>query len=269
MPFIYDAASWNSHPAGFIIGCWDERGVVINKSLVSNLVAAALVVAGLCSPEPYRLYVLNTGLFALSGGITNWLAVHMLFERVPGFYGSGVIPLRFEEFKLGIRALVMEQFFTQADLESFFHGSGDTSDKVAQQLKQAVANLDLEQAFESLLDIIMGSSFGGMLGMLGGRDALSSLKTPFTEKMQEFFEEQFSQSEFRDQVESALKSALDDDAIRSNLESLIDQRLSQMTPQKVKEILQTMIRKHLGWLVVWGCVLGGVIGLGVTAVTNF
>ena len=246
-----------------------SRGVVINKSLVSNLIAAALVVAGLISPEPYRVYVLNTGLFALSGGITNWLAVHMLFERVPGFYGSGVIPLRFEEFKLGIRALVMDQFFRQADLESFFHGSGDTSDKVAQQLKQAVANLDLEQAFESLLDIIMGSSFGGMLGMLGGRDALSSLKTPFIEKMQEFFEEQFSQSEFRDQVESALKSALDDDAIRSNLESLIDQRLSQMTPQKVKEILQTMIRKHLGWLVVWGCVLGGVIGLGVTAVTNF
>ena len=246
-----------------------SRGVVINKSLVSNLIAAALVVAGLISPEPYRVYVLNTGLFALSGGITNWLAVHMLFERVPGFYGSGVIPLRFEEFKLGIRALVMDQFFRQADLESFFHGSGDTSDKVAQQLKQAVANLDLEQAFESLLDIIMGSSFGGMLGMLGGRDALSSLKTPFTEKMQEFFEEQFSRSEFRDQVESALKSALDDDAIRSNLESLIDQRLSQMTPQKVKEILQTMIRKHLGWLVVWGCVLGGVIGLGVTAVTNF
>ena len=246
-----------------------SRGVVINKSLVSNLIAAALVVAGLISPEPYRVYVLNTGLFALSGGITNWLAVHMLFERVPGFYGSGVIPLRFEEFKLGIRALVMDQVFRQADLESFFHGSGDTSDKVAQQLKQAVANLDLEQAFESLLDIIMGSSFGGMLGMLGGRDALSSLKTPFTEKMQEFFEEQFSQSEFRDQVESALKSALDDDAIRSNLESLIDQRLSQMTPQKVKEILQTMIRKHLGWLVVWGCVLGGVIGLGVTAVTNF
>ena len=246
-----------------------SRGVVINKSLVSNLIAAALVGAGLISPEPYRVYVLNTGLFALSGGITNWLAVHMLFERVPGFYGSGVIPLRFEEFKLGIRALVMDQFFRQADLESFFHGSGDTSDKVAQQLKQAVANLDLEQAFESLLDIIMGSSFGGMLGMLGGRDALSSLKTPFTEKMQEFFEEQFSQSEFRDQVESALKSALDDDAIRSNLESLIDQRLSQMTPQKVKEILQTMIRKHLGWLVVWGCVLGGVIGLGVNAVTNF
>ena len=59
---------------------------------------------------PYRGYVLNAGLFALSGGNTNWLAIHMLFERVPGFYGSGVIQLRFDEFKMGIRKLIMEQF---------------------------------------------------------------------------------------------------------------------------------------------------------------
>ena len=40
--------------------------------------------------------------FALSGGITNWIAIHMLFEKIP-FYGSGVIPKRFEEFKTGIK----------------------------------------------------------------------------------------------------------------------------------------------------------------------
>ncbi len=223
---------------------------------------------GLNIPEPYQLYVLNTGLFALSGGITNWLAVHMLFERVPGFYGSGVIPLRFEEFKLGIRNLIMGQFFKQADLEAFFHGSGDTSENLAHQLKQAIDDLDLEQAFESLLDIIMASSFSGMLGMLGGRDALQPLRTPFTDKMRDFFEEQFSSSGFEEQIQSALKSALNEDAIRNKLEAMIDQRLQQMTPLMVKDIVQDMIRKHLGWLVVWGCVLGGAIGLLVTIVTG-
>jgi hypothetical protein len=29
-----------------------------------------------------------------------------------------------------------------------------------------------------------------------------------------------------------------------------------------------MIRKHLGWLVVWGCVFGGLIGLLVTVINT-
>lgn len=214
---------------------------------------------------PYQDYVLNTGLFALSGGITNWLAVHMLFERVPGIYGSGVIPLRFEEFKLGIRELIMEQFFHKADFEEFFHGAGDISKKMTGQLKQSIDALDLDAAFESLLDVIMASSFGSMVGMLGGREALDALKAPFVEKMRDFFGEQLTDGSFQEQIQTALSSAMNDEAIRGKLELMIDDRLNQMTPKMVKEIIQQMIRKHLGWLVVWGCVFGGLIGLTVTA----
>ena len=52
---------------------------MINKSLLSNVVALMLVMVGYLMESPYQRYILNTGLFALSGGITNWLAVHMLF----------------------------------------------------------------------------------------------------------------------------------------------------------------------------------------------
>ncbi|PCI80966.1 MAG: DUF445 domain-containing protein [SAR86 cluster bacterium] len=239
----------------------------MNKSILSNLIAAAVVVVGLFVEWPYQVYVLNTGLFALSGGITNWLAVYMLFERVPGIYGSGVIPLRFEEFKLGIRQLIMEQFFQKADLEEFFHGAGDISEKMTVQLKKAIDELDLDAAFESLLDVIMASSFGSMVGMLGGRDALKALNAPFVEKMREFFGEQLTNGSFQEQIQTALSSAMDDEVIRSKLEFMIDDRLNQMTPNMVKEIIQQMIRKHLGWLVVWGCVFGGLIGLVVTVAT--
>ena len=37
---------------------------------------------------------------------------------------------------------------------------------------------------------------------------------------------------------------------------------------EVKDIVQQMIRKHLGWLVVWGCAFGGLIGLSVTVAAN-
>ena len=227
-----------------------------------------MILIGLVVSGPYQIYVLNTGLFALSGGITNWLAVHMLFERVPGLYGSGVIPLRFEEFKVGIRKLIMDQFFNNADLESFFHGAGETSEKLSESLKKAIDDLDLDAAFESLIDVIMTSSFANMLSMVGGRDALNPLRSPFVEKMRDYFQNQFAESDFQEQVQAALKNALDDEAIREKVADLIDQRLDQMTPEMVKDIVQEMIRKHLGWLVVWGCVFGGMIGLIVTIISN-
>jgi uncharacterized membrane protein YheB (UPF0754 family) len=132
------------------------------------------------------------------------------------------------------------------------------------QLQKVIDELDLDVAFESLLDVIMASSFGSMVGMLGGREALDALKAPFVEKMRGFFGEQLTDGSFQDQIQAALSSAMDDEAILGKLELMIDDRLNQMTPKMVKEIIQQMIRKHLGWLVVWGCVFGGLIGLVVT-----
>ncbi|MFN3162054.1 MAG: hypothetical protein ACE37N_00820 [Pseudohongiellaceae bacterium] len=240
----------------------------MNKSLISNLLAAALVGAGLLASGPYQAYILNTGLFALSGGITNWLAVHMLFERVPGLYGSGVIQLRFNDFKAAIRNLIMEQFFARTDLDAHFHESLQTSDRLTAKLEEAIDELDLDVAFVSLLDVIMNSSFASMLGMIGGRDALTSLKQPFVEKMRGYLKQQLAGGRFEARLQTLLREAMDDQAIRERVAQLIDQRLDEMTPAMVKEIVQHMIREHLGWLVVWGAVFGGAIGLTVTLLNN-
>ena len=39
---------------------------------------------------------------------------------------------------------------------------------------------------------------------------------------------------------------------RQKIESVVQRRLEEFTPQMVKEIIQEIIREHLGWLVVWG-----------------
>jgi hypothetical protein len=38
----------------------------------------------------------------------------------------------------------------------------------------------------------------------------------------------------------------------SKIETVIDKRLNELTPQLVKEMVQKIIKVHLGWLVVWG-----------------
>ncbi|MDD1605497.1 MAG: DUF445 domain-containing protein, partial [Methylococcaceae bacterium] len=66
----------------------------LNKSFITNATAVAIIILGTLSEIGF---IKSIGFFALSGAITNWLAIYMLFEKVPYLYGSGVIPDRFEE----------------------------------------------------------------------------------------------------------------------------------------------------------------------------
>ena len=75
---------------------------MMNKSLVTNLVAAFFLLLSYIVPVG-ALPLRSVGLFALSGALTNWLAIYMLFEKIPFLYGSGVIPSRFEDFKDGFQ----------------------------------------------------------------------------------------------------------------------------------------------------------------------
>ena len=58
----------------------------MDKSLLTNLVALLFALLGfLLLPGLGAELLLGIGLFALSGAVTNWLAVHMLFEKIPLF----------------------------------------------------------------------------------------------------------------------------------------------------------------------------------------
>ncbi len=229
---------------------------------MTNILALALMGAGYHIQNDYLWFA---GLFAFSGAITNWLAIHMLFEKIPGLYGSGVIPARFEEFKFAIKQLMMEQFFTEKNIDRFLNQ--EMSGGVNIDLEPVIEKVDFEPAFDKLVGVIETSSFGGMLAMFGGSEALQPLKQPFVEKMQESMVE-LSQS---DTIKQALKEQLESpammDEIKQNIEGIIDQRLSELTPKLVKEIVQKMIREHLGWLVVWGGVFGGLIGIATSAIS--
>lgn len=230
----------------------------MNKSLGTNIIALVVTIGGYYSPH-YSQIIFMTGLFALSGGVTNWLAVHMLFEKVPLLYGSGVIPSRFEEFKGGIKALIVQEFFTREHIERFFSANGATT------VDSITASIDFDHVFEGLTDAIEESPMGNMLGMLGGRQALAPLKEPITEKLKGVIAELANRAPGGDEDGEPGQGDFTDGLIRQ-VESIIDNRLAELTPQMVKQIVEDMIRKHLGWLVVWGGVFGGLIGLLVSLV---
>ena len=219
----------------------------MNKSLVTNLIAVLLAILGYFPPIQSEV-IFMTGIFALSGAVTNWLAIYMLFEKVPFLYGSGVIPSRFEEFKIGIKTLIIEEFFNKEHIEQFFKQNNKSLSVEAINDK-----IDFNKVFEGLTEAIIESPMGGMLGMLGGKEALQPLKEPITNKLKDIINE-LAENKGDDSKGSFTENLI------AKIEDIIDKRLADLTPKMVKDIIQKMIRKHLGWLVVWGGVFGGLIG---------
>ncbi|MDC7243491.1 MAG: hypothetical protein PQJ44_06080 [Sphaerochaetaceae bacterium] len=228
----------------------------MNKGLITNLIAILIVFIGALSGEQLFLMM---GLFALSGAITNSIAIHMLFEKVPLLYGSGVIEDRFEQFKSGIHGLIMEQFFTKENLDRFlseeFH-----DDKKHFDFSKLISQTDFSPAYESLKSAVMESQFGSMLGMFGGEKALEPLEKPFKEKLKGAITKIVHTDGFQKTLHDNLKSKNISDDIVEKVDAIVQRRLDEMTPIMVKEIIQKIIKEHLGWLVVWGGVFGGAIG---------
>ena len=232
--------------------------IIFNKSFMSNFLAAMIIVAGYFSPV-YSELIKAIGFFALSGALTNWIAIHMLFEKVPLLYGSGIIPNRFEEFKDSIKHLMMHQFFTVENVEHFIETEEQEGENVL-NLEPLLAAVDYDRIFEGLISSIMESSFGAMLQMMGGEEALIPLKEPFTAKMQVTLTDMVESDRFKAALKQGLNAHQIGEDIISKIETVIDKRLDELTPQLVKEMVQQIIREHLGWLVVWGGFFGGIMG---------
>lgn len=231
---------------------------ILNKSFLTNLIAILIIAAGYLFPMESGL-IKSVGFFALSGAITNWLAIHMLFEKVPLLYGSGVIPNRFDEFKFAIKDLMMKQFFTQENVEQFIEAEEQQGSDIL-NIDPILNAINYDIVYEGLVTSIMESSFGSMLQVMGGEQALIPLKEPFTEKMKTTFREMVKSERFRGVLKKGLDSKKVGQDVVSKIETIIDKRLNELTPQLVKEIVQKIIKIHLGWLVVWGGIFGGVLG---------
>lgn len=238
-----------------------QHSLTLNKSLITNLICALCVILGIWLQDQIP-QLLSMGLYGLSGAITNWLAIYMLFERIPGLYGSGIIPNRFEEFKTGIRHLIMSQFFHEDHIKRFLEEQvSNQSNQDSFDLSPVLAAVDYEKLFEAIIAAVKESPFGAMLQMFGGDAALEPLKAPFKEKAQKSLEELLHMPETRTAIAALISKNFDAHSMIDKVEHIVESRLEELTPKMVKDIIQTMIREHLGWLVVWGGFFGALIGL--------
>ena len=180
----------------------------------------------------------------------------MIFNKIPFIYGSGIIELNFEKFKSSIKSMIMEQFFTKNRLEQFFEQEEKKID-----LSPIIEEADFNVAFDALKESVMESKFGQLINMFGGEDSLELLRVTFTKKLKSSIISIVSSETFQKQLNHYIKhSSLSEDLI-TKVDNIVSNRLNELGPKSVKELVNKLIAEHLEWLVVWGGVFGGLIGL--------
>jgi hypothetical protein len=238
----------------------------INKGDISNIITFIIMIVGIALKvtSSYSLaieYVLAFGLFGFAGGLTNWLAVKMLFDRVPGLIGSGVIPRQFKEIRRAVKDMVMKMFFDKQYIESYI---ADRSKSFIQgmdlpgMIKGILNGPDIDDVLLQKLTDISNTPAGSMLAtfapMFGGLQGLVPTIKPmvvaFAADMGGMLADKF------DPVKM-----IPVDKVLQEVEKLMEDKLQLLTPESVKTLMEEVIRQHLGWLVVWGNVFGGLIGI--------
>ena len=248
-------------PAHPIVG-WRKY---LNMGDIANACTFLIMIIGILQKhfidDTFSRYVLAFGLFGFAGGITNWLAVKMLFDRIPFLLGSGVIPRQFKEIRKAIKDAVLQMFFDKTFLESYL---GPRSRELLKALD--LANILKETMNDPAFDVMFieklteisnrpeGMMLQTMASMFGGVELMAPTLKPmlvsFGQEMVSAVVEKFDPTK-----------VISVDKIRDELDILMEQKLLQLTPDRVKEIMEGVIRNHLGWLVIWGNVFGGMIGI--------
>ncbi len=222
---------------------------ILNKSFMTNLLSVGLIGLGYVMPG-YQELLLSCGYFALSGAITNWLAVYMLFEKVPFLYGSGVIPNNFAKFKVSIKELIMEQFFSLENIDRFI------GEEFAGGMQGLADKINYSLLFDELVDNFMQSSLGAVLNMFGGKAALEGMRDELTAKLREvvasvLVSREILQDEAANltvasekvtEVDELHFSSGQNQKIQDKVELIIDERLKELTPKWLKKWCKKLLK---------------------------
>ena len=237
-------------------------GSVSNYLTFGVLVISMILytVVGKVQPIPY---VLSFGLFGFAGGFTNWLAVKMLFDKIPFLYGSGVIPRQFKEIRETVKSTIMATFFDEQYLGTYLNDRSkglldkidlegrikkivddpSTEELMAQKLQEMAATP--QGAFLAMVPVMMpGMTMRSIAAMM--KPALAGFATEMATKMKGSFD---------------ITEFVSVDNVRDEIDELMTEKLKELTPPIVKKLMEDVIRDHLGWLIIWGNVFGGLLGI--------
>ncbi|RMX50193.1 hypothetical protein pdam_00004800 [Pocillopora damicornis] len=198
--------------------------------------------------------LMAAGLFGFTGGVTNWVGIKLIFNRIPGF---GAIIKNFVTARKLMTNFILEAFFSPSQVRNYINDKKRTYLTVEQidyQLEKLLNSRIAEDLIHEQLEVLMGTPEGLKLRMLGVTKAkLAPLVKPQLMK-------------YKTHIVPLLLSSIESvdlfnaDHLREQIVDLISTRTQELSAQQVKLLVEDAVYRHLSWIVFWGSVLGAVVG---------
>lgn len=179
---------------------------------------------------------------AFIGWFTNWIAIKMLFHprlpvKVLGLTIQGIFPKRQRQFAQKLGKLVSEELLSFKDIEAKIT-DGSNLKEVMPIVETHIDNF-IRNKLASEMPII---------SMFIGDKTIEQLKSVFMKELESLFPELMTS------YMGKLKHELD-------LESIVTEKVSNFSSDKLEAILQAIMSKEFRFIEVIGAVLGFLIGI--------
>ena len=185
---------------------------------------------------------------AFIGYFTNWVAIKMLFHpkepvRILGLTIQGIFPKRQQQFGEKLGKLVSTEFLSFTEIES----------KISDPANLDKLMPEVELHIDHFLQHKLPKAFP-MIAMFVGEKTIASLKTAFMEELAGLF------PTLMQRYAGMLKDDLD-------LEKIVISKVSQLSVEKLEDILYQIMAREFRFVEWIGGVLGLLIGLLQVGIT--
>lgn len=185
---------------------------------------------------------------AFIGYFTNWVAIKMLFHpkepvRILGLTIQGIFPKRQQQFGEKLGKLVSTEFLSFTEIES----------KISDPANLDKLMPEVELHIDHFLQHKLPKAFP-MIAMFVGEKTIASLKTAFMEELAGLF------PTLMQRYAGMLKDDLD-------LEKIVISKVSQLSVEKLEDILYQIMAREFRFVEWIGGVLGFLIGLLQVGIT--
>ncbi|XP_031552060.1 uncharacterized protein LOC116289312 [Actinia tenebrosa] len=241
-----------------------------NKSSVSTFLSFFMMVLGIIlvpvlkeETTPTRnvrvvcQVIRAAGLFGFTGGVTNWIAVKLIFSRIPRLFCSGALFKYFVTVREVVADFIIEAFFSSSQVKRYMQNKIFClldSENFDQSLLNILNSEKITSIVEKKLNLLMASPEGLMLQSLGVtklrlRPVIMSYITDMRSYTSPLLIASLQSSELSDT-----------EKIRGQIIDVIATRTQQISPQQVQQIITEALYKYLSSLVVWGNLFGAIVG---------